>query len=157
LLCQECSKRNLCTSLCPEAEVFADQDWVGLKEIAIGTPTFGNVDLDDKLIRRYLYKLYKLPRKEQIGTLIAKGLTREEISQLLGITKKTLRNVIYEDRRNQLKIKKEHIMKVKVKDGYKIRLESGKLLPKVYPSAAAADKRIGQLKMFKSIKNKKHK
>lgn len=45
-------------------------------------------------------------------------------------------------------------MKVKVKGGYKIRLESGKLLPKVYPSAAAADKRIQQLKMFKSIKKR---
>ena len=47
------------------------------------------------------------------------------------------------------------IMKVKVKGGFKIRLESGKLLPKVYPSAEAADKRIGQLKMFKSIKGGK--
>ena len=46
-------------------------------------------------------------------------------------------------------------MKVRVKGGYKIRLESGKLLPKVYPSATAADKRIGQLKMFKSIKKGK--
>ena len=46
-------------------------------------------------------------------------------------------------------------MKVRVKGGFKIRLESGKLLPKVYPSAMAADKRIGQLKMFKSIKGGK--
>ena len=46
-------------------------------------------------------------------------------------------------------------MKVRVSGGFKIRLESGKLLPKVYPTAAAADKRIGQLKMFKSIKGKK--
>jgi hypothetical protein len=45
-------------------------------------------------------------------------------------------------------------MKVKAKGGYKIKLESGKLLPKVYPSAAAADKRIAQLKMFKHMKGK---
>lgn len=45
-------------------------------------------------------------------------------------------------------------MKVKTKGGYKIRLESGKLLPKVYPSAEAADKRIGQLKMFRQMKKK---
>ena len=46
-------------------------------------------------------------------------------------------------------------MKIKVSGGYKIKLESGRLLPKVYPSAEAADKRIGQLKMFKSIKGGK--
>ena len=40
-------------------------------------------------------------------------------------------------------------MKVKVKGGYKIRLESGKLLPKVYPTKSAADKRIKQLKRFR--------
>ncbi len=47
------------------------------------------------------------------------------------------------------------IMKIKVKGGYRIKLESGKTLPKIYPSAEAADKRIGQLKMFKSIKGGK--
>lgn len=46
-------------------------------------------------------------------------------------------------------------MKVRVKGGFKIRLESGKLLPKVYPSAEAADRRIGQMKMFKKIKGRK--
>jgi hypothetical protein len=46
-------------------------------------------------------------------------------------------------------------MKVKVKDGWKIRLESGKLLPKVYPSESAVSKRIQQLKMFKRMKGGK--
>lgn len=40
-------------------------------------------------------------------------------------------------------------MKVKVKGGYKIRLENGKLLPKIYPTKTAADKRIKQLKRFR--------
>ena len=40
-------------------------------------------------------------------------------------------------------------MKVKVKGGYKIRLESGKLQPKIYKTKAAADKRIRQLKRFR--------
>jgi len=46
-------------------------------------------------------------------------------------------------------------MRVKVKGGYKIRLESGKLLPKVYPSEAAVQHRLQQLEMFKSMKGKK--
>lgn len=40
-------------------------------------------------------------------------------------------------------------MKVKVPGGYKIKLESGKLLPKIYSSAAKANKRISQLKAHK--------
>lgn len=95
-MCNECPNKPLCSSLCPLAEIYADQDWVGLKEIAIGIPSFGSSELDDKLIRRYLYKLDKLPRKEQVRTLISKGLSREDISKLLGITKKTLRNYVYE-------------------------------------------------------------
>ena len=44
-------------------------------------------------------------------------------------------------------------MKVKVKGGYKIKLESGRLLPRVYPSEAAVDERLAQLKRFRN-KNK---
>ena len=40
-------------------------------------------------------------------------------------------------------------MKVKVRGGYKIKLESGKLQPKIYPTKKAADKRIVQLKRFR--------
>lgn len=40
-------------------------------------------------------------------------------------------------------------MKVKVKGGWKIRLEGGKLLPKVYPTKTAADNRIRQLKQHR--------
>ena len=43
-------------------------------------------------------------------------------------------------------------MRVKAKGGYKIKLEGGRVLPKVYPTAAAADKRIAQLKRFRKSK-----
>ena len=43
-------------------------------------------------------------------------------------------------------------MLVKVKNGWKIRLESGKLLPKVYKTKQAAQKRIRQMKFFKHKK-----
>ncbi len=38
---------------------------------------------------------------------------------------------------------------VKRKGGYKIKLESGKILPKIFLTKAAADKRIKQLKRFR--------
>lgn len=46
-------------------------------------------------------------------------------------------------------------MRVRVSGGWKIRLESGKLLPKVYPTVKAVQKRLQQLEIFKSIKGKK--
>ena len=42
---------------------------------------------------------------------------------------------------------------VKVNDGYKIRLESGKLLPKIYSSKEEAENRIRQMKHFKNKEN----
>jgi len=45
-------------------------------------------------------------------------------------------------------------MKVKVDGGYKIRLEGGKLLPKVYKTAAEADARIRQLKAHRDEKKR---
>jgi hypothetical protein len=97
MLCHECNKRDLCTDLCPEAEVYADQDWGGLKEITIGSPSSfprGHGDIDGKLVHKYLGKLYKLSRKRQVITLLDKGLTRAEITQLLGITRNNLRQII---------------------------------------------------------------
>jgi hypothetical protein len=45
-------------------------------------------------------------------------------------------------------------MLVKCKGGYRIRLENGKLLPKIYSSKQKGLERITQLKMFKKIKKK---
>lgn len=40
-------------------------------------------------------------------------------------------------------------MLVKVKNGWKIRLESGRLLPKIYKTKSEAQKRIRQMKYYK--------
>ena len=46
-------------------------------------------------------------------------------------------------------------MRLRVKGGWKIRLESGRLLPKRYKSVMAVEKRIGQLKSFSKNKRRK--
>lgn len=43
-------------------------------------------------------------------------------------------------------------MIIQVKGGYKIKLESGKLLPKIYSSKAKAQRRIIQMKVHSSKK-----
>jgi len=97
MLCNECPHRNLCTSLCPEAEMYANQDWTDLREITIGMPisiSKGHNNIDDKLIHKYLLKLDKLSRKEQVITLLDMHLSRAEICQILGITRDNLKHII---------------------------------------------------------------
>jgi len=42
-LCRECGKRALCSSLCPEAELYVNQDCVGQRELTIGLPKRGQL------------------------------------------------------------------------------------------------------------------
>jgi len=47
-------------------------------------------------------------------------------------------------------------MVIKVKGGFQIRSHTnGKLYPKVYPTHTAAQKRVTQMEMFKSLNKKK--
>ena len=46
---------------------------------------------------------------------------------------------------------------IKVKGGYKIRRSKGGLYPKVYKSKAAAQKRVKQMEVFKSMRGKRKK
>jgi len=41
-LCLACHSRSICTSLCPEAAVYASQDEVKQKEAVISAPGYGN-------------------------------------------------------------------------------------------------------------------
>ena len=42
-LCRECGKRALCSSLCPEAELYVNQDEVKQREKTIGCPRYGRM------------------------------------------------------------------------------------------------------------------
>lgn len=85
MLCQECPQKNLCSSLCPEAELYAKQVEVPQKEKTIGLVRYGKFPDPMK-------KLSK--REKQIVTLLANGRTRKEICQLLEISTQNLRMII---------------------------------------------------------------
>jgi DNA-binding NarL/FixJ family response regulator len=96
-LCNECTKKSLCNELCPEAEAYVNQDVINQKELNIGLPTYKNLptDLHYKTRRKLLNNFDKLPRKEQVVTLLESGMSRGEIAQLLGITRKNLRLIVH--------------------------------------------------------------
>jgi len=105
-LCSECKRRSICTELCNEAEIYVNQDFVKLRELPIGVPKYivpDKVDLEDEINRRILDKfeadLAKLPRQEQVDTLLKMGLKRKDVAQLLGITMGNVRKIVQRHKR----------------------------------------------------------
>jgi DNA-binding NarL/FixJ family response regulator len=85
LLCQECPKKPFCSQLCPEAELYADQDQTRQKEFSIPNPRYG-------IIPEGIDQVPPITNKErQILALLRGGLCRKEICKLLRITRKNLR------------------------------------------------------------------
>lgn len=66
MLCNECNKRDLCTSLCPEAEVYVNQDAPNYHRAGEG--------------------VHYTPREKQILALLAKGNTKALIRKYLKLS-----------------------------------------------------------------------
>jgi len=82
MLCQECPLRQLCTDLCPEAELYVKQDHVGRRDIPVG-----------KMFPRkwpaMVEKIYLTKRENQILRLLGAGLIGNEICEVLEIRRNT--------------------------------------------------------------------
>lgn len=103
MLCHDCSSKDLCTSLCPEALAYANQDWVGLKELPVGLPEYIQKDIQEAEIHNVLNKFSKLSRELQVVTLLKAGFSRKQIAQILGISRKNLRLIIYRANKKRYK------------------------------------------------------
>jgi DNA-binding NarL/FixJ family response regulator len=87
-LCDNCPiarTRETCTDLCEAAIEYVDQDYIPLREITIGIPTAGRWPQHKKRVKL-------TPKEKNIVTLLGKGLSRQDVCQLLKITRVTLRN-----------------------------------------------------------------
>ncbi len=85
MLCQECPKRPFCSQLCPEAQLYADQDKARQREISIPTPRYGSIPEGIEEIPHITNK------ERQILALLRGGLSRGEVCELLQISRKNLR------------------------------------------------------------------
>lgn len=86
-LCMACPHRQFCSDLCPEAELYANQDEVQQTEINVGLPRYGKWP-------EPVEKSTFTPLEQKVLRALADGKTRNEIAQLLGITRQTVRSVI---------------------------------------------------------------
>ena len=98
MLCETCDKREYCSELCPEAELFVKQDSVPRLEEPVGLLPV------KKFIKPLLKKNTHLTDKEKkILTLLGKGLSRSDVCQLLNITQTTLTSHLSNAKKKYLK------------------------------------------------------
>jgi DNA-binding CsgD family transcriptional regulator len=84
MLCQDCPDRNSCLKLCSRAEIYVSQDYVGLRELPIGLPMYG--EMPEPISNIPLTKMEK-----KILTLLGQGLTRADVCEVMNITRGCLR------------------------------------------------------------------
>jgi DNA-binding NarL/FixJ family response regulator len=86
-LCTECPSRAICSTLCPEAELYAKQDEAAQRELTIGLPRYGQWP-------EPFEKSPFTPTEKKILHALVDGKTRSEIAKELGISRETLRKHI---------------------------------------------------------------
>ena len=89
-LCQKCPKKLVCIELCSEAEEYANQDYVALKELPVADLEYIKEEFPEVVKTVYLTKLEK-----KVVMLLNKDFPRSEISYLLNITSNYLRVSIH--------------------------------------------------------------
>jgi DNA-binding NarL/FixJ family response regulator len=92
MLCENCEKRLVCQSACPELELHLKEIEKPQREKTVGLPNYS--------ARAAWPSGVELTKQEKkIGTLLAAGVDRGMICEQLNITRKTLRNIIHELRK----------------------------------------------------------
>ena len=86
-ICTKCPDRATCMSLCEKAEEYVNQDYASQKEITIGIPLPRELDIHSSV--------YFTKTEREIVTLLGKGLTREDVCQVLDISRGALRIHFY--------------------------------------------------------------
>lgn len=86
--CSDCKAYPWCINLCKEASDYVSQDEINQKELTIGIPLFRSPVYDHCADPPSL-----TPRQKKVGKLLARKLTPQVASQLLGISTQTFYNV----------------------------------------------------------------
>ena len=88
--CSECPDRPTCTELCPDMEIYANQDYVPRRERLVDEiESFQDIEFD-------MGEIVKLFTKKEIKVLsiLVNGKKASDVSQELGISIKSARSYI---------------------------------------------------------------
>ena len=99
-LCNDCHNRSLCKTLCPEAELYVNQDTKYTRDTILDAIDIDNInkkakfDINAVERQRILENFSKWPKKLKIATLLDYGMDRKQIAEVVGITRENLRKTI---------------------------------------------------------------
>ena len=93
--CKGCPARNTCQSICPELELHLKEIEVPQRKKTIGLVRYGRVEWGSSV------HLTKTER--EIATLLAKGMSRADVCELLNIKRKSLRDHLNRMKKKHLK------------------------------------------------------
>lgn len=99
-LCNKCEKYGKCGRLCAEAEKYVSQDFVKQYYDELSMEEFSAV-FEFKPIR-YESRIYLTSNERCIVKLIARDLTRDDISKLLDLSRHTVNQMIYTIRKKAI-------------------------------------------------------
>ena len=85
-ICDNCCKRSICNTLCPEAEAIVSQDYVTRTEI---TTTELGISVAFSNFKPWPEKREEIPKKVQIAHAIFSGKGCREICQMFNISSNT--------------------------------------------------------------------
>jgi len=95
MLCETCDKREYCSELCPEAEAYVNQDYVSQRELTVPNLEYLidygviRVNLEDEHKHEKPTKI--TPTEKKILTLLKYNVSRDEICDILNMTRDNLR------------------------------------------------------------------
>jgi hypothetical protein len=88
--CTSCHYYQWCLSLCKKAAAYVSQDEIKQRELPIGIPQYSPPF-------PFMPSPISLTESQRrIGRLLAKNISRENTASLMGISRKTLRNQIFQ-------------------------------------------------------------
>jgi DNA-binding CsgD family transcriptional regulator len=105
-LCQGCDKREFCSCLCPEAELYVNEEYVPQREGNYGLKPPEDLrskkrfELLGKDINKEPKKTIKFsPTEKKVVSLLAEGKKYKEISEELNITYHSVETFVYKIRK----------------------------------------------------------
>lgn len=102
-LCNNCPKYGKCGKLCADAEKYVSQDFVSQYFDELSMEEFNAVaEFRPFQPIRYVSRIYLTSNERAIVKLIARDLTRDDISQLLGLSRHVVNQMIYTIRKKTI-------------------------------------------------------
>lgn len=96
MLCETCPKRETCTELCPEADAYVSQDYVGRRESLV--PSADISDVFENSAQKGWPDVTKSKKELIFLMYMCDGLTQQQVAEKLNVSRPYVTKVVKEIR-----------------------------------------------------------